>query len=194
MNIQELYLPILLLNLLQNKKKPKMPRMTASTCLGYLADIPNDDTIPTNAVMWLLVRHPDGWRVVMNVEKRRHRRVWGATGGKIDRGETSWKAAVRELREETGISFDKHHWDRKTEVKFTVNETRHYFNIYTGPVFKGDPHNKEVAWVEHVRLDRLITSILEGGKLLCGRFNLPLRRCMSPGSKLSNAFRETFLR
>jgi 8-oxo-dGTP pyrophosphatase MutT (NUDIX family) len=134
-----------------------------------------------NAVIILLVRIGKTWRLVMNVERRgATKRVWGLPGGGIDAGETPWNAVKRELKEETGIVFDEKKWDRKSEHKFTRSRTRFYIGIYNGSVFKGNPGNNEVSYVEWPRTENFCTALKDGlgSSLTCGKFTLPLRQCM----------------
>lgn len=144
-------------------------------------DYPNKGKNPKNAVIILLVRTSKTWRLVMNVERRgATKRVWGFPGGGIDAGETPWKAAVRELKEETGIVFDNKKWDRKSEHKFTRCDTRFYIGIYNGSVFKGNPRNNEVSYVEWPRTENFCKALQDGpgSYLTCGKFTLPMRHCM----------------
>ena len=160
--------------------------MNALTFLSIFAnrfpDDPNERKNPEkNAIIILLVLIGKTWRVVMNVERRgATKRVWGFPGGGIDAGETPWNAALRELNEETGIVFDNKRWDRKSEHKFTRSGTRFYIGIYNGSLFKGDPKNKEVSYVECPRTENFCTALSGGhGSLLtCGGFTLPMRHCM----------------
>jgi 8-oxo-dGTP pyrophosphatase MutT (NUDIX family) len=74
-------------------------------------------------------------RVIANVEKSPGgKHVWGLPGGRIDSTDSSpWKAAIRELREETNIIFKPKYWDKSVEKKFTIGCTRFYLGLYTDP-------------------------------------------------------------
>lgn len=132
-----------------------------------------------NAVIILVVNMYGVWRVIMNVERRKNSEsVWGFPGGSMNPGEHPFPAALRELREETTIVFNRKYWDRTSEHKFTRNGTRFYINVYTGPVFKGSPNNKEVVFVEHPRTEAFICALETRENLVCGKYNLRLRECM----------------
>ena len=160
--------------------------MNALSFLSIFADRfpddPNERKNPEkNAVIIMLIHIGNVWRLVMNVERRGAvKRVWGFPGGGIDAGETPWNAALRELREETGMVFDNKKWDRKSEHKFTRRGTRFYIGIYNGRAFKGNPKNREVSYVEWPRAENFYTTLISGhgSTLTCGKFTLPLRRCM----------------
>jgi mutator protein MutT len=145
-------------------------------------DDPNERKNPEkNAVIIMLIRTGKTWRLVMNVERRgATKRVWGFPGGGIDAGETPWNAAVRELKEETGIVFDNNRWNHKSEHKFTRRGTRFYIGIYDGSVFKGNPKNKEVSYVEWPKTENFYNVLRNGhgSQLTCGQFTLPMRRCI----------------
>jgi 8-oxo-dGTP pyrophosphatase MutT (NUDIX family) len=163
-----------------------LDNMDALTFLSIFAnrfpDDPNERKNPEkNAVIILLIRIGKTWRLVMNVERRgATKHVWGFPGGGIDAGEKPWNAALRELKEETGIVFNKKRWDHKSEHKFTRRGTRFYIGIYNGSLFKGNPRNKEVSYVEWPRIENFYTALSDGhGSLLtCGKFTLPMRNCM----------------
>jgi 8-oxo-dGTP pyrophosphatase MutT (NUDIX family) len=159
--------------------------MDALTFLSIFAkrfpEVPNKGKKPKNAVIILLVRIGKTWRIVMNVERRGAvNRVWGFPGGGIDAGETAWDAAVRELKEETRIVLDVMKWDFINAHHFTRTNTRFHVGIYTGHVFKGDPVTKAVSYIEWPRTENFLAALRGGpGTLLtCGKFTLPMRRCM----------------
>jgi len=77
-----------------------------------------------NSVFILFVPSKDGPRVIITGEIRGINTAWGFPGGKIDAGETPFKGAVRELKEETGIIMRK--GDYKEFAKFTIYNTRFY--------------------------------------------------------------------
>ena len=146
----------------------------------------DDDTPPDNAVFIMIVYLFGAWRVVMNVERRPNgKRVWGFPGGGIDPGDKTvrnpsgaWRAAKRELFEETSMRFENKHWDFLREVSFTRSKTRFFFSAYTGPLFRGDPNNREVEYVDFPRLSQLKKSLHTGVPLKCGDHTHNLRGCM----------------
>jgi 8-oxo-dGTP pyrophosphatase MutT (NUDIX family) len=52
--------------------------------------------------MGIIVVVLDESRTQVLMHKREDFRLWGLPGGRIERGETAWEAAVRETQEETG--------------------------------------------------------------------------------------------
>jgi len=134
-----------------------------------------------NAVLLLLIpgqldkKGNPKFRVVMTLETGN---VWGFPGGQVDKGEKPFQAAIRELYEETGMKFCFKYWNRAKEVKFTRRNTRFYCSYWTGPVFKGNPKNREVAFVDIPRWENLLTSLQTGCPLTCGKHTAELRRCM----------------
>lgn len=127
-------------------------------------------------------------RVLMILERRPGgKHVWGLPGGALDKGETAWDGALRELSEETNLKLDLKLWDRKREVKFTTGNTRVYMSSYAGNShwkYKGDPKNKEIVRVEFPRADAVVKSLKTGCPLTCAGLTYPLRHCMYKGMVL----------
>ena len=47
--------------------------------------------------------------VLKRAKTKMYEHIWQGVAGKIEDGETSWEAATRELKEETGLEFKKQH-------------------------------------------------------------------------------------
>lgn len=74
-----------------------MPLATSSSTARY---------VTTRVVDVYPYRERDGSReflVLRRAEGRLYEGAWRMVGGRIDEGETAWQAALRELREETGL-------------------------------------------------------------------------------------------
>lgn len=112
----------------------------------------------------VLVRDAEG-RVLMI--RRSDNRLWALPGGAQDIGETTREAAVREVREETGISIEITglsgiYSDPRHVIAYDDGEVRQEFSI----VFRGRPvgdsgavrpseESTAVAWVEPTDVPRL---------------------------------------
>ncbi|MBY8863454.1 NUDIX domain-containing protein [Nocardia sp. CA2R105] len=96
-------------------------------------------------------------------QRRRDTRQWALPGGAMDFGETAGKCAIRECREETGITaeitgFLGIYSNPNHIVAYTDGETRQqYENTYIGRPIEGEPTiNDEadgVAFVQPEDLD-----------------------------------------
>lgn len=107
------------------------------------------------AVAVIVLRPNDGveggWECVLVARKDDHTR-WSLPGGKVDRGETSPQAALRELREEAGIRA----LDDRLIPQGTVLDVDGYFTTFylldTSPPFhvpdefKVADHEAPVEW------------------------------------------------
>lgn len=60
------------------------------------------------AAVYPIRRHEDGWRVLLLARTdAKLRGAWCNVAGGIEPGETAWQAALRELREETGLEPER---------------------------------------------------------------------------------------
>jgi 8-oxo-dGTP pyrophosphatase MutT (NUDIX family) len=94
----------------------------------------------------IIVRDERGWILL---EKRRDCGLWGLPGGRIEPGESVREAAVREVKEETGL-----------DVKIT-----RLLGVYS------EPENRIVTFLDNGDVVHLIDILLEGivlsGELCC---------------------------
>jgi len=116
-------------------------------------------------------------RILMNVNK--HSDSWDLPGGIIDRGESAWDAAIRELHEETRMVFKGKYWDFSKEVVLNIGFAQIHLSYYrdVSSIWqcKGNPRNSEVSWVECPRLSAFMQSLATGHNLKCGKITKPLR-------------------
>src|SRR6056297_2669098 len=99
---------------------------------------------------------------------------WRMIGGKVERGETYWEAALRELREETALTPDKlwtvasliQFYEAKRDMIVTIPVFAAEINVSAEPVLN-DEHssfgwfdaNKAVSRIIWPEQQRLITTI-----------------------------------
>jgi len=136
----------------------------------------------------LYVYRKEGPRLSFLLLKRAGEKVyagqWRMIGGKVKRGEISWRAALREMREETGLSPNLF-WSVPTLNHFYEASRDH---IHLIPVFAAqvgqdaepvlnDEHNmyewvdvdeavSRLAWPEQKRIVKCIYSILTDDKVI----------------------------
>ena len=108
-------------------------------------------------------------------EGKRHAGYWGAAAGKIDGGEETPKAMVRELFEETGIIVNEK--DLKLEHVFNVDQgdqrfTYNYFSLNLGkePVIILSP--KEHSEYKFFNKEELADLLMVPGELECMTYTL----------------------
>lgn len=145
----------------------------------------NSQSILRNAVLLLLM--PDNLgnlRLQMTVERRGQNGTYGLPGGRIERGEDPFDAAIREFKQETGEPLEHNHLDEKTMAKITVGDTRFHIAFYDkqckNKKFSYE-QNREISEILFPRLSSLIAVLSSGNHtttLKCGKRNLRLRRCM----------------
>ncbi|MGW4768150.1 NUDIX hydrolase [Nocardia sp. NPDC004278] len=84
-------------------------RATASTRLGGFphTEVPDAPDLRRAAVLLCVVDEPDGPLSVIVIKRAyrgRNAGQWGLPGGRVDAGETTEQAAIRELHEELGLT------------------------------------------------------------------------------------------
>ncbi|HKJ47090.1 MAG TPA: NUDIX pyrophosphatase [Balneolales bacterium] len=109
---------------------------------------------------------------------------WRMVGGKVQAGETSWQAGLRELREETGAIPQKywsvpsinHFYDYKSDQILYIPAFAALLDIET-PVLLNSEHDdykwltmdeasKLIQWPEQIRLITIINKIVLQGEVL----------------------------
>ncbi len=69
---------------------------------------------------------------------------WNGIGGKVEPNETPLQAAVRECREEIGVT--PLHLKQLGEIDFTMSHDpafNHYAHVFTARVWQGEPHETD---------------------------------------------------
>lgn len=117
-------------------------------------------------------------------EDRIYHGQWRMIGGKVEKGETYWQAAVRELYEETGLkplklwtipsvnTFYEHKTDQILHIPAfaaEINDSEHItldteHSDYNW--FSLDDALKKISWPEQKRLIRLTHSIITSNQIL----------------------------
>ena len=129
-----------------------------------------------NSVFILFVPSKDGPRVIITGEIRGINTAWGFPGGKIDAGETPFKGAVRELKEETGIIMRK--GDYKEFAKFTIYDTRFYCGFLTNVwVNLRFTDHKEIRDLGIMKQKDVLEGLTTGQAVMTNGNNRRFRRC-----------------
>lgn len=112
------------------------------------------DTSYETSAGGMAVRTIDGAPAVAIIGRRRGRLRWSLPKGHVEAGESLEQAAVREVREETGISASVLRRLGTMEYTFTeagqrIHKTVHHFlmRAVSGELSDEDPEVSEVAWV-----------------------------------------------
>lgn len=123
-------------------------------------DAPAANSIVPGAQVY--IRDADG-RVLM--QRRADSGNWSAPGGVMDLGESLHEAAVREVREETGLDVELTgllgiYTDPRHLIAYADGEVRQEFVVaFTGRVvggeLRGSDESTEVRWIAREELDAL---------------------------------------
>ena len=80
---------------------------------------------------FLLTIENDGYRVLLLKRKKTVKDIWAGVSGKIEAGEKAWQAALREIKEETGLTPEKLYSADICEQFYEIDKD----SIWIAPVF-----------------------------------------------------------
>ncbi|MEU7782776.1 NUDIX domain-containing protein [Amycolatopsis sp. NPDC049159] len=126
-------------------------------------DDPNAPKANSIAVAVSVFIQDDEGRILMI--RRTDNDLYSIPGGQLELGETLAEAAVREVREETGIECEVTdviglYSDPKHVIAYTDGEVRQEFSIcfrgiYAGGTLRTSTESKEVTWITQIDLEHL---------------------------------------
>ncbi len=103
-----------------------------------------------------IVQHPNGSILIAKRKQGQHLAgLWEFPGGKVEEGETTEEALLRELREEVGISLDR--CSPLIMLEHEYPEKKVVLDVYRVTEFSGEAkgmEGQEVAWVDVCDLEK----------------------------------------
>lgn len=130
-------------------------------------------------VAYVLLFDEQGKNVLMVKNKGMKTSYYTLPGGTVERGETLEEAAIREVKEETGLEVEVNGIFSVSEVFFVDREHHTIFFTFRGEVIGGEinisfPEEiEEVTWMEPQRAEEYIHIPSELKGLITGKSSAP---------------------
>lgn len=93
---------------------------------------------------------------ILGVSRKHNKNDFGLPGGKVDRGETDEEAAIREVKEETGLIVSN------LRVIFEDTDDHEYWTVCFLADYSGDISSKEEGSVKWIDRDTLLSGCFGG--------------------------------
>lgn len=123
--------------------------LVASSFQGAVYKEPTEQFRPQIEVAALFIEHEGRILLLHRQEAKSQGNLWGIPGGKLDRGETPLRAALREAKEETGYDFSKQDVENLGTVYIEYNEKDHFVYHMFRVKFIGNPGAVKINFNEH---------------------------------------------